>query len=238
MEFEHDGKVITLKGSESVSAKKISFSKLQALLSSKDDIYGVYELHAYHPDISVDNDSGTKWLVELPNRITQVLKQYTELFDVPNGLPPHRLIDHRINLLPQTKLVNVRPYHYLHYQKGEIENLVVEMLDRGIIRMSHSPYSSPSLVGQEKDGSYRFCVDYRALNDVIVKDKFSIPTAYEMFDELGGANVFTKIDLRGGYHRIGVHERDIYKTAFRTHRGHYEFLVMHLVSRTRLPSGQ
>lgn len=162
----------------------------------------------------------------IPDAFRHLLQKFEHLFQPPSELPTNRDIEHHITLKEGTNPVNVRPYRYAHFQKAEIEKQVQEMLQSGLIRPSSSPFSSLVLLVKKKDGSWRFCTDYRALNNVMVKDRFPIPTVEDMLDELHGAIIFTKLDLTAGYHQVRVHPPDIPKTAFRTHNGHYEYLVM------------
>ena len=111
--------------------------------------------------------------------------------------------------------MNQRPYKYSHFQKNEIENIVMDLITTGIIRPSSSPYANPALLVKKKDGSWRFCVDYQGLNKSTVPNRYSIHIVDELLDELKGSTIFSKIDLKSGYYQIRMNEDDIPKTASR-----------------------
>jgi hypothetical protein len=155
-----------------------------------------------------------------PSLLDELLASFAGVFSEPRGLPPPRSRDHG------SEPVAVRPYRYPASHKDELERQCATMLEQGLVRRSSSAFSSPILLVKKPDGSWRFCVDYRALNAITIKDAFPIPVVDELIDELHGAKFFTKLDLRSGYHQVRMRSADIDKTTFRTHDGFYEFLVM------------
>ena len=157
--------------------------------------------------------------------IEKVLQQHSQVFATPQGLPPKRELDYQIVLKPKAKPFKLKPYRYPHSHKTEIEKQVAKMLSNGIIIHSTSPFASPVILVRKKDNSWRLCIDYRKLNDLTVKNSFSIPNIDELLDELHGAKYMSKLNLRAGYHQLRVKAVDTPKTAFQTHHGHFEFLV-------------
>jgi hypothetical protein len=158
--------------------------------------------------------------------IKRLLNKYMQVFEEPTQLPPTRTVDHKIPLQPGAPIVNSRPYRLSHKQKDTMEELVATLLKNQVIQPSVIPYSSLAILVKKKDGICRLCIDYRKLSNLNVKNKFPIPLIEDLLDELHGATIFSKIDLRFGYHHIRMHYDDIPKTAFRTHQGHFEYIVM------------
>ena len=156
-----------------------------------------------------------------------VVQEFPDVFpeELP-GLPPDRQVEFRIDLIPGSTPIAKTPYRLAPSEMQELMKQLQELLDKGFIRPSSSPWGAPVLFVKKKDGSMRMCIDYRELNKVTIKNRYPLPRIDDLFDQLQGASFFSKIDLRSGYHQLKVQEEDIPKTAFRTRYGHYEFTVM------------
>ncbi|GJV44946.1 reverse transcriptase domain-containing protein [Tanacetum coccineum] len=153
------------------------------------------------------------------------LAHVTTKEDLP-GLPLTRQVEFQIDLIPGVAPVARAPYRLAPSEMKELSEQLKELSDKGFIRPSSSPWGAPVLFVKKKDGSFRMCIDYRELNKLTVKNRYPLPRIDDLFDQLQGSSVYSKIDLRSGYHQLRVREEDIPKTAFRTRYGHYEFQVM------------
>ena len=219
LRFQQNKEWVSICSDPELLKAQVSLKAMEKLCGKEDVVY-LLELQTLFESATTEKEKKPGQMV------TTLLKKFAGVFQMPNNLPPKRSREHAITLQEGSSPINVRPYRYSHTQKNEIEKLVKEMLQAGIIRPSISPFSSPVLLVKKKDGGLRFCVDYRAVNKSTISDRYPIPVIEELLDELAGATIFSKLDLKSGYHQIRVRAGDVGKTAFKPHEGHYEFLVM------------
>ena len=156
-----------------------------------------------------------------------IVSDYPDVFpeELP-GLPPQREIEFAIDVVQGATPASITPYRMAPVELKELKLQLQELLEKGFICPSVSPWGAPVLFVKKKDGTLWLCVDYRQLNKMTMKNKYPLPRIDDLFDQLKGASVFSKIDLRSGYHQLRIKDTDVHKTKFRTWNGHYEFLVM------------
>jgi hypothetical protein len=167
-------------------------------------------------------------LTSIPSVAAHVLQEYSDVFseETPAGLPPLRRIEHQINLVPGLALPNCPAYQTNPEETNEIQRKVQALLDKGYVCESLSPCVVPIILVPKKDGSWRMCADCSAINNITIRYGHPIPRLDDMLDELSGSMIFTKIDLRSGYHQIKMKVGDEWKITFKTKFGLYEWLVM------------
>ncbi|GKE23220.1 putative reverse transcriptase domain-containing protein [Tanacetum coccineum] len=167
-----------------------------------------------------ETEASEKQIEDVP-----VVRDFPEVFpeDLP-GLPPTRQVEFHIELIPGAAPVARAPYRLAPAEMKELAEQLKELSDKGFIRPNSSPWGAPILFVKKKDGSFRMCIDYRELNKLTVKNRYPLPRIDDLFDQLQGSNIYSKIDYR--YHQLRVREEDIPKTTFKTRYGHYEFQVM------------
>jgi hypothetical protein len=164
----------------------------------------------------------------LPSLAVSLLQEFEHVFpkEMPNELPPIRGIEHQIDFVPGAAILNRPAYRSNPEETKELQRQVEDLMSKGYMRESMNQCAVPVLLVRKKDGTWRMCVDCRAINNITVKYRHPIPRLDDMFDELRGSCIFSKIDLKSGYHQIRMKEGDEWKTAFKTKYGLYEWLVM------------
>nr|GEV79788.1 putative reverse transcriptase domain-containing protein [Tanacetum cinerariifolium] len=198
-------------------------------MGSFDVIIGMDWLTKYHAVIVCDEK-----LVRAEDKLEEkrledvhIVRDFPEVFSEDlSGIPPARQVKFQIDLIPSAAPIVRAPYQLALSEMRELSDQVKELSDKGFIRPSSSPWGASFLFVKKKDGSFRMCIDYRELNKLMVKNRYPLPRIDDLFDQLQWSSVYSKIDLRSGYHQLRVREEDISKTAFRTRYGHYEFQVM------------
>ncbi|GJU11886.1 putative reverse transcriptase domain-containing protein [Tanacetum coccineum] len=215
----YGNETLIFHGDESNNGRE---SRLTIISCSKAQEYMAKGCQIFLAQISAkkeEDKSEGKQLKDVP-----IVRDFLEVFpeDLP-GLPPARPVEFQIDLIPGAAPVARAPYRLAPSEMKELSEQLQELSDKGFIRPSSSPWGAPVLFVKKKDGSFRMCIDYRELNKLTVKNRYPLPRNEDLFDQLQGSNIYSKIDLRSGYHQLRVQEQDIPKTTFRTRYGHYEF---------------
>ncbi|GJX03165.1 putative reverse transcriptase domain-containing protein [Tanacetum coccineum] len=200
-------------------------SRLAVISYSKAQEYMAKGCQVFLAQISAkkeEDKSEGKQIKDVP-----IIRDFPKVFpeDLP-GLPPAQPVEFQIDLIPRAALVARAPYRLAPSKMKELSEQLQELSDKGFIRPSSSPWGAPVLFVKKKDGSFGMCIDYRELNKLTVKNRYPLLRIDDLFDQLQGSCIYSKIDLRSGYHQLSVREQDIPKTAFQTRYGHYEFQVM------------
>ncbi|KAJ9532480.1 hypothetical protein QJQ45_010495 [Haematococcus lacustris] len=163
---------------------------------------------------------------EQKQHLQDLLDEYSDVFQPITGLPPERAVGHSIPLQPDGKPPARPSYRMSKPEQDELRKQITDLLAKGLIEPSSSPYAAPVLFVQKKSGELRMCIDYRQLNKITIRDQYPLPRIDDLFDQLAGKTVFSSLDLQAGYHQIRIPAEDVPKTAFRTPMGHYQFKVL------------
>jgi hypothetical protein len=154
------------------------------------------------------------------------VEEYKDIFVSPTRVPTHYQVKHSIDLTPDAPLPNGLVYRCSLMENEKIRRQIQELLQKGHIRPNSSPCGNPIVLVQKKDGTWRLCIDYISLNKITVRNCYPIPSIDDLLDQLKGGNFFNKIDPKSGYHQVPIETTDVWKIAFKSKEGLYEWLVM------------
>ncbi|GJX33444.1 putative reverse transcriptase domain-containing protein [Tanacetum coccineum] len=229
VQIPYGNETLTFCGNKSSNERE---SRLTVISCSKAQEYMAKGCQVFLAQISAkkeEDKSERKQIKDVP-----IVRDFPEVFpeDLP-GLPPARPVEFQIDLIPGAAPVARAPYRLAPSEMKELSEQLQELSDKGFIRPSSSPWGAPVLFVKKKDGSFRMCIDYRELNKLTVKNRYPLPRIDDLFDQLQGSSIYSKIDLRSGYHQLRVREQDIPKTAFRTRYGHYDSYKGYVIQMTK-----